>query len=173
MATADGSRISSEQRVLGLSIQGCRGLIEYEQEWAVTHEAPCEGQLLPLTERHVTPAGPGRPELSLESRHETCNDILGSRALDSGDDRGLAFQSRQVAQTHSVPGSKLKSIEVLECAGEPRAPVIGGHPAQGGLVDQNRALGGLVHLGEQLDQRALSGAVLSHNGDHGSGGQRE
>ncbi len=46
--TARRGRVPLEQRVLGFSVEGRRGLVQYQEQWFVAHETARERQLLPL-----------------------------------------------------------------------------------------------------------------------------
>ena len=59
-------RVALEQRVLGLGVERGGRLVEHEQQRLVAHEAARERELLPLAERHLDAARPGRAELRLE-----------------------------------------------------------------------------------------------------------
>ena len=47
---------------------------------ALAHEAAGERELLPLAERHLDAAGPGRAELRLEARRQPGDDVVGAGA---------------------------------------------------------------------------------------------
>ena len=70
-----------------------------------------------------------------------------------------------------MPRPKLEPEEILECARQARPPLVGRHARQRRLVDEDRARRRLVHLGEQLDQRRLAGAVLADDRDDRAGRQ--
>ena len=65
-----------------------------------------------------------------------------------------------------VAGGKLEAEEVLEGAGQARAPLVGPHAGEGSAVDQDPAGRRLVQLAEQLDERRLAGAVLPDERHH-------
>ena len=85
----------------------------------------------------------------------------------------LVVEPRQIADADGVPGAELEAEEVLEGAGEPRAPVDGGNAREVGSIDEDAAARRLVHLRQQLDQRRLAGAVLADDRDHRAGRQIE
>src|SRR6202035_3334569 len=62
-ASSRRRRVALEEGVLGLGVEGRRGLVEDEEERAVAHEAARERQLLPLSEAQLRAAGPGGAEL--------------------------------------------------------------------------------------------------------------
>ena len=66
---------------------------------------------------------------------------------------------------------ELEPEEVLERAGQPVPPGPGPNPAQRDGVDHDLPGRGLVHLGQQLDQGRLPGAVLPDDGHHRAGRQ--
>src|SRR5207249_7892576 len=49
-----------KQRVFSLSIERCRGLVQHQDQWSVAHESARESEFLPLAERDLDTAGPGR-----------------------------------------------------------------------------------------------------------------
>ena len=101
------------------------------------------------------------------------DDVVGAGALDGRRDRRLVVQARHVADAHGVAGSELEAEEVLERAGQSRAPFVGGHAGELDVVDQDPAGVRLVELGEQFHQRRLACAVLADDGDDSAGGQFE
>ena len=116
---------------------------------------------------HVGPSCVSRPD---GSRATTSSAPARSTAVD---DRRLVVQARHVAEADGVARAELEAEEVLERAGQPRAPLVGRHARQRRVVDEDRARRRLVHLRQQLDQRRLAGAVLADDGDDRAGGQRQ
>src|SRR5207245_1570062 len=74
--------------------------------------------------------GPGGAELRLQARCQPNDDVVGAGAADGRHDRGLVVQPRHVADAHGVAGAELETEEVLEGAGQPRAPQVGGHAGE-------------------------------------------
>ncbi len=72
-----------------------------------------------------------------------------------------------------MAGLELEPEEVLERAGQPRAPFVGRHAGQLDAVDQDPARVRLVELGQEFDERRLAGAVLADDGDDRAGRQFE
>ena len=116
---------------------------------------------------HVGPSCVSRPD----GRRATTSSA--PRAIDGRDDRGLVVQARHVAEADRLAGAELEAEEILERAGQPRAPLVGRHARERRVVHEDRARRRLVHLREQLDQRRLAGAVLADDGDDRAGGQRQ
>src|SRR2546427_598235 len=52
--------VTLEQRMFGLGIEGSHRLIEHEEQGAVPHESARQSEFLPLAERDLDTAGPGR-----------------------------------------------------------------------------------------------------------------
>ena len=89
--------VALEQRVLGLGVERRRRLVEHQQQRSIAHEAAGQRELLPLAERHLDAAGPGRPELRVEPGVQALDDIGGAGAIDGRDDGGLIVQPGDVA----------------------------------------------------------------------------
>ena len=142
-------------------------------ERSLAHVGARERELLPLAEAHLRAAGPRGAELRVESRGESRDDVVGAGAFDRGGDRGLVVESRHVADAHAVARAELELEEILKRAGEARAPRVGGNARERRAVDENVARRRLVHLGEQLHERALAGAVLADDRDDGARGEIE
>src|SRR3954451_7228216 len=87
--------------------------------------------------------------------------------------RWIVIESWQIAQTHGLPRAKFKSVEILKCTRQFRAPFVRADPRQRHIVDENRPGRWLVHLGEELDERGLAGAVLANDRDDRTGRQFE
>src|SRR5690348_1183315 len=129
-ASARGAREALEQRVLGLGVERRGGLIEDEQHGIVTHEAAGERELLPLAVRDIHTTGPRWPELRVEAGYESIDDIGCTRALDGRTYGDRVIHARNVAYAHRVLGTELELVEILERAGEPRAPRVGVHACE-------------------------------------------
>ena len=120
-----------------------------------------------------TPPGQVGPSCVSRPGRQPRDDVVGAGALDGRDDRGLVVHARHVADADGVAGAELEAEEVLERAGQARAPLVGRHARERRVVHEDRAGRRLVQLGEQLDQRRLAGAVLADDGDDRAGGQRQ
>src|SRR5436305_663647 len=77
-------------------------------------------------------------------------------------DRELIVETWDVANSYALARAQLEAEEVLKCPGHLRAPRVRRDARQRSTVDENSAGCGLVHPGEQLYQRALASAILSH-----------
>src|SRR5690349_19354996 len=105
-----------------LGVKGRGGLVEDEKERTVAHECPRERELLPLAEAHFDSTRPGRAELRVETGAQSGDDIVGAGAADGGGDRNLVVETRHVADADTVTRRELEAEEILERAGEFRAP---------------------------------------------------
>jgi hypothetical protein len=81
-----GGGVALEQRVLGFGVERGGGLVEHEQQRVIAHEAACQRELLPLTERDLDPAGPRGAELGLQPRGQARGTLL--MGIDAGALRG-------------------------------------------------------------------------------------
>src|SRR5688500_8642152 len=106
--------------MLGFCIERRRRFIENQQQRLLPHETARKRELLPLTERHVDTSGPRRPELRIQSRSESRDDIARACTVDGADDRRLIVDTRGVAETDRVSRAKLESKEILERTRQPR-----------------------------------------------------
>jgi hypothetical protein len=75
----------------------------------------------------------------------------------------------QVTDAHRLTRRQFEADEVLEARRDPAAPVAVPQAAHRHPVDQDLARGRRVEPAQQLDQRALAGAVLAHDGDGRAG----
>ena len=89
-----------------------------------------------------------------------------------GGDRRLVVEARHVAHAHRVAGEQLEAEEVLEGAGQARAPLVRPHARQRRAVHQDPPRRRLVQLAQQLDERRLARAVLPDERHHRARGQR-
>ena len=148
--------VALEQRVLGLGVERGGRLVEHEQQRRVAHEAARQRQLLPLAERHLDAAGPGRAELGVEARRRAARPRRRRRpgrrprrpparrrgAAGRRGRRSAARGSSKRKKSWNAPASRV-------------APLVGGRCAPAATPSTRiRAGGRLVHLGEQLDERA-------------------
>jgi hypothetical protein len=70
-----------------------------------------------------------------------------------------------------MAGSELEPEEVLECARQSLPPLVSLHASEIRVIYPNPTGARLVKLGEQLDQRSLTRAVLTDYGNDSAGGQ--
>src|SRR5262249_17863780 len=87
--------------------------------------------------------------------------------------RRLDVDPWQVAEADGLASLELETEEILECAGQALAPGLWLYPGQIDVVDHDPARVGGVELGEQLDQRGLSRAVLADDRYHRTGRKEE
>src|SRR5271167_3911424 len=161
--------VALEKRVFGLGVQ-CRGrLVEHQYEWLITHEAPGQGELLPLTEAHFHPFRPGCPELRIEARDELTDHIFRPGAADGRDYGGFVFKPGHIAEPNGMARAELEAEEVLERPREARAPFLGANPREVHAIHHYASLVRLVEVAQQLHQRALARTVLADNGHHRAG----
>src|SRR6185312_1227612 len=96
---------------------------------------------------------------------QALDDVVGARAPDRGlDDRALV-QTVEIAEADGVVGPELEPEEILERTGEPGAPLVGRELDEIVPVDLDASRRRCVELADQLDERRLAGAVLSHDRD--------
>src|SRR5262245_7925640 len=98
--------------MLGLGVERGGWLVEYEQQRGLPHDAAGGGQLLPLAERDLDAAGPGRAELGFQPGREAVDHIVGAGPTDRGDDRGLVVEARHIANPNRVTRAELEAEEV-------------------------------------------------------------
>src|SRR5207237_9725649 len=91
------------------------------------HEAAGQRELLPLAETDLHALGPGRTELRLEPGRQPGNHVVGPRAIDGRNDRGLVVEAGDIPDPDGMTRPEFEPEEILERAGEPRPPRIGGH----------------------------------------------
>ena len=82
---------------------------------------------------------------------------------------GSSSSRGHVADAHGLPRPELEPEEILERAGEPRPPRLGGHARQLDPVHQDAAARRLIQPAQELHERGLAGAVLAHDGHHRAG----
>jgi hypothetical protein len=166
-------RVALEQRVLGLGVERGGGLVEHQQDGSLAHEAAGERELLPLAEADLDAVGQlgpswvSRPRRSARPR----------RRLPRGRPRRRSRARRRAAAGRRAPrcgARQLEAEEVLEGAGQARAPGLHRHRARGrrrrpGCGRARR----LVEAAEQLHQGRLAGAVLADDRDHAPGFELE
>ena len=79
--------VALEQRVLGLGVERGGRLVEHEQQRVVAHEPARQRELLPLAERQLDAARPGRAELRVEPGRQPLDHVVGAGAIDGRRDR--------------------------------------------------------------------------------------
>ena len=128
-----------------------------------------ERELLPLPEADVDAFVPGRTELRVEPGREPVDHVVGAGAPDRALDRRPFLDVRVVADPTLAWREQLEAVEVLERAGEAIAPLVGRHAREVDAVDGDPPARRRVHVGQQLHERALAGAVLADERDHRAG----
>jgi hypothetical protein len=103
--------------VLGFGVERRSRFIQDQEQRFVAHEATGERKLLPLSERHVHAAGPRRPELCVEARLQSQNDVLGAGATDGRGHRRRVVEAREIADSDRLPREKFESKKILKRAG--------------------------------------------------------
>ena len=110
--------------------------------------------------------------MRLETGRQAGDYVAGAGAPDRCHHRRLVVEARHISEADGLAYAELEAKEVLKRAGQTRSPFVSGHSRERRVVDENRARRWLVHLGEQLDQRRLAGAVLTDDGYDRAGGQQ-
>ena len=138
----------------------------------VAHEAAGERELLPLAERHLDAARPGRPELVSRARRAGAPPRRRPRP---GRRRAATAGSSSTRGTSPTPtdwragSSKRKKSWNAPASRERHSSVRMRDERR--AVHQDPARGRLVELAQQLDERRLARAVLPDERHHGARGQ--
>ena len=147
--------VALEQRVLGLGVERRGRLVEHQQQRLVAHEAARQRELLPLAERDLDAARARSGRAACRARRPAGRPRRRRRrgrprpsTAGSSSSRGTSPRPTRVA------GAELEAEEVLERAGQPRAPLVGRHARQSAPSTRIAPGGRLVELGQQLHQRA-------------------
>src|SRR5216684_2621135 len=106
----------------------------------IPHEAAGQRQLLPLAKADLDSTGPSRTELCLQAGGQPRYHIIGSRPIDSRNNRCVVIESGDVAQTYRVARAKLESEKVLERARDVRSPIVNGNPREVDSIDEDSSL---------------------------------
>ena len=141
------------------------GLVEHQQQRALPHHRPAEGQLLPLPAGELGAVGPALAELRGQPVVETVEHVGGVGSAKCDGDGGGVVVGGQVAEADDVLRVQLEPDEVLETGGDPGPPLAYVDPAEVDVVNGDDAVGRVIEPAEQLDQRRLAGAVLPDDGD--------
>src|SRR5581483_3397932 len=112
-------------------------------------------------------------QLRVEAVRQPGDHVVGAAARNGRVERRRLVDAVEVAQADRLAGEQLEPEEVLERTGETAAPLDGRDTRQVGAVDGDRPAGGFVEPAQQLHQRRLTGAVLTHDRHHGARGQLE
>ena len=166
--------VALEQRVLGLGVERRRRLVEHEQQRRVAHEAARQRELLPLAERDLDAARPGRPELRVEARRQPRDDVAGAARARRPSTTAGSSSSRGTSPTPTVcraRNSKRKKSWNAPASRARHSPA--GTRASGAPSTRIAPDGRLVHLREQLDERRLARAVLADDRDDRARRQRQ
>ena len=75
------------------------------------------------------------------------DDIVRAGSFDGGDHGRLIVQARDVADADRLARAEFEAEEVLERAGQPRAPFAGWQAGERRIVDEDAPGRRLVHLG--------------------------
>ena len=89
-----------------------------------------------------------------------------------GSHRGEVVHPHDIAEPDGLPGQEFEAEEILEGAGQPRAPLRRRQAGQRDVIDEDLARRRFVQLREQLDERRLAGTVLADQRHDRAGGQR-
>ncbi len=72
-----------------------------------------------------TPCRPRLTQLRVEPERQPCDHIFGARPSDGGGDGRPIVEAGEVADADGVSGAEFEAEEILERAGEARAPLRG------------------------------------------------
>src|SRR5690349_14407109 len=102
--------------MLGLGVERGGRFVENQQQRPLAHEAARQRELLPLAERHIHAAPPGRTKLRVKARREARDYVVGAGAADGRTDRGGVLDARDVAGADALLRAELEPEEILERA---------------------------------------------------------
>ncbi len=150
-----------EQLVLGLRIERGGGLVEH-QDLRVAHEGARQGDLLPLAAGELLSLLEPAAEHGVDLLRELLDDRSGAAVFHRALDATAVFQGRDPADADVLSRRPLVADEILEEDADAVAQVPDVHVAQVDSAVIDGAFGRVVEAHEQLDQRALAGAVFAH-----------
>src|SRR6267378_4319728 len=150
-----------EQLVLGLGIERGGGLVEH-QDLRVAHEGARQGDLLPLAAGELLSILEPAAQHGVDLLRELLDDRSGAAVLHRALDARAVFQSRDPAHADVLSRRPLVADEILEEDADAIAQVPYVHVAQVDSAVIDGAFGRVVEAHEQLDERALAGAVFAH-----------
>src|SRR2546428_9023704 len=149
-----------EQGVLGLGIERGGRFVRDEEQRSIAHETSGERELLPLAETDIDAAGPCRSELRVETRVESCDDILRACAFDRRHHGRFVVHSRKVADADTVSRVELESKEILKSASVRRLHFLDGYPRDPSSIHKVATVCWLIEVPTRLPQSELTPAVL-------------
>ena len=169
---AAGGRIALEEGVLGVGSEGGRGSSSTSNSGRSRMNPRASASFCHWPNGASTPFR-RVARAAYRDLHQTIDDVRRAGAVNRDSDSRLVVEARHVTQPDGLSHEEFEADEVLKRAGQPRAPGVGRHACEWHVIHQDGSGRGLVHLGEQLDERGLAGTVFADDRDHGVRRQRE
>ena len=160
-------RISFSSAKIAASASGSRddgGLVEDPDVRVAIHDAR-QREALPFAARQIVAAFEQPAHLRVESLGHLLQQPVAARVFERAQYFAIVGNLPGTAHLHVLANGKLVARKILEQHADAAAPRLRIELAQIGAAHANGPMRGIVETQQQLDQRALAGAVLADQGD--------